>query len=88
MKNILLCSQFQKENRKLTVRCPLIISGAIQPSVPVTPDRLEKLVRPRFNFLHNPKSDIIALTVFEPSGSDNNTFCGLISRCTETNNGH
>lgn len=31
---------------RLTVLCPLIISGAIHPSVPVTPDRLEKLVLP------------------------------------------
>lgn len=38
-----------------------IISGAIQPSVPATPDRLEKDILPIFNFLHKPKSEIIAL---------------------------
>lgn len=42
-----------------TVRCPLRISGAIQPSVPVIPDRREKLAFPKFNFLHSPKSDIM-----------------------------
>jgi hypothetical protein len=41
---------------------PLSISGAIQPSVPVTPERLENDTRPTWSFLHRPKSDIMALT--------------------------
>lgn len=38
--------EFSKSIKKPTVLCPLIISGAIQPSVPVIPDRLEKLALP------------------------------------------
>lgn len=63
-----------------TVRWPFSISGAIHPSVPVIPDRREKLALPMFNFLHKPKSDIIARTTFLASGNEINTFCGLISR--------
>lgn len=67
---------------------PWIISGAIQPSVPVIPDRLENEVRPLCNFLHSPKSDIIALTCPLLVGIDNNTLCGLMSRWTVKKNKH
>lgn len=53
---------------------PVSISGAIQPSVPVTPDLLEKETLPTCNFLHNPKSDIIALTSPLLFGTDINTL--------------
>lgn len=59
-----------------------MISGAIHPSVPATPDRLEKDIRPILSFLHNPKSEIMArISPLDP-GMDMSTFCGLISRCT------
>lgn len=64
----------------LTVLCFFSISGAIHPSVPVTPDRSEKLDLPWLSFLQSPKSEIIALTSFLAFGSDSSTFCGLISR--------
>lgn len=58
-----------------------IISGAIHPSVPAVPDLLENDTRPLLNFLHRPKSEIIALT--GPTfGREMRTFCGLISRWT------
>ena len=59
---------------------PCTISGAIHPSVPVIPDRLENEARPVCSFLHNPKSDIIALTCPLLVGIDSNTLCGLMSR--------
>lgn len=76
--NVLL--EFYDVKFQRTVLCPFSISGAIQPSVPVTPDRLEKLDLPMFSFLHSPKSDIIARTCLCTFGSDSKTFCGLISR--------
>jgi len=68
----------------LTVRCmPSNISGAIHPLVPVTPDRCENDRRPVANFLHRPKSEIIARTCrWRESGRDNSTLCGFMSLCT------
>ncbi len=67
----------------LTVLCSgSSISGAIQPSVPAAPERLEKEMRPTANFLHNPKSEIIARTLPSPSGCDISTLCGFISLWT------
>lgn len=58
-------------------------SGAIQPSVPVTPERFENDIFPPCNFLHNPKSLINARTLLKlplpRDGIDNNTLCGFIS---------
>lgn len=53
-------------------------SGAIQPSVPVTPDRFENDIFPPCNFLHKPKSLISARTLlklpFPRVGMDSNTL--------------
>ena len=49
------------------------ISGAIQPSVPI-PDRDENECRPKANFLHKPKSDIIALISPRAFGYDIKTL--------------
>lgn len=59
---------------------PAIISGAIHPSVPVIPDRREKLAFPVLNFLHRPKSEIMARTLLWTSGMEMSTFCGFMSR--------
>lgn len=61
----------------------LSISGAIQPSVPATPDALEKECLPAASFLHKPKSDIRALMCPLLSGSDKRTLCGLMSLWTK-----
>jgi len=59
------------------------ISGAIQPSVPVIPERFEKDIFPPCNFLHSPKSLIRARILLKLPlprvGIDNNTLCGLMS---------
>lgn len=59
------------------------ISGAIHPSVPAAPERRENDIRPTANFLHKPKSDIMARTCPRASGIEMSTFCGFTSRCTE-----
>jgi hypothetical protein len=64
------------------VLSPLSISGAIQPSVPVTPDLLEKDMRPSCSFLQRPKSEIMARTSPRGPGTDSSTLCGLMSLCT------
>ncbi len=56
-----------------------IISGAIHPSVPATPDRREKDIRPTFSFLQSPKSEIMALTSPRRPGIEISTFWGLMS---------
>ena len=63
-------------------RFPSIISGAIHPSVPATPDLLEKDIRPNLSFLHSPKSEIMARTSPFFPGIDIRTLWGLMSRCT------
>lgn len=45
----------------LSLQSSLSISGAIQPSVPGTPERRLKLCLPTASFLHRPKSEIMAL---------------------------
>ena len=56
------------------------ISGAIQPSVPATPDFAVIDTLPIGNFRHKPKSDIIALNGPFVEGNDNKTLRGLMSR--------
>ena len=56
------------------------ISGAIQPSVPATPDLAVIDTFPIGNFRHKPKSDIIALNCPFVEGNDNRTLRGLMSR--------
>lgn len=55
---MLLCHQLTG----LSLQSSLRTSGAIQPSVPGTPDLLLKLWRPTASFLHKPKSEIMART--------------------------
>ncbi|KAG7222833.1 hypothetical protein INR49_016043 [Caranx melampygus] len=52
-------------------------SGAIQPSVPGTPDLLLKLWRPAASFLHKPKSEIMARTRPWALGMDTRMLWGF-----------
>lgn len=67
----------------LTTRDWLVsISGAIHPSVPVTPDLMENEPCPLASWRQRPKSEMIARTSPRKFGLDRSTFCGLMSRCT------
>lgn len=67
----------------LSLQSSLSTSGAIQPSVPGTPDLLLKLWRPTANFLHNPKSEIMARTRPWALGMDTRILWGFKSLWTE-----
>ena len=56
------------------------ISGAVHPSVPVSPERAVKETFPWASFLHRPKSDSLALIEPFAVGNDSRTLRGLISR--------
>lgn len=58
-------------------------SGAIQPSVPGTPDLLLKLWWPTASFLHKPKSEIMARTRPCALGIDTRMLWGFRSLWTE-----
>lgn len=66
----------------LSLQSSLSTSGAIQPSVPGTPDLLLKLWRPTASFLHKPKSEIIALTRPWAFGIDTRMLWGFRSLWT------
>lgn len=66
----------------LSMQSSLRTSGAIQPSVPGTPDLLLKLWRPTANFLHRPKSEIMARTRPWALGMDTRMLWGFRSLCT------
>lgn len=67
----------------LTTRVWLVNnSGAIHPSVPVTPDLMENEPCPLGSCRQRPKSEMIARTSPRKFGCDRSTFCGLMSRCT------
>lgn len=57
-------------------------SGAIQPSVPGTPERRLKLQRPAGSFLQRPKSERTTLPRPWLSGPEMSTLAGFRSRCT------
>lgn len=67
----------------LSLQSSLRTSGAIQPSVPGTPDLLLKLWRPTASFLHKPKSEIMARTRPWALGMDTRMLWGFRSRWTE-----
>lgn len=66
----------------LCLASSLSTSGAIQPSVPGTPDFLLKLCLPTASFLHRPKSEIMALTRPCMFGIDTRILCGFRSLWT------
>lgn len=68
------------DNSDPTVLIELNASGAIQPSVPAIPDRLDSECRPGWMRLQSPKSEITALTCPRWPEILINTFCGFISR--------
>lgn len=67
----------------LSLQSSLRTSGAIQPSVPGTPDLLLKLWRPTASFLHRPKSEIMARTRPCALGMDTRILWGFRSLWTE-----
>lgn len=67
----------------LSLQSSLRTSGAIQPSVPGTPDLLLKLWRPTASFLHKPKSEIMARTRPCALGMETRMLCGFRSLWTE-----
>lgn len=76
------------EGRALTgfsLQSSLSISGAIQPSVPGTPERRLKLCLPTASFLHSPKSEIMALTFPWALGIEMRMLWGFRSLWTVTN---
>lgn len=66
----------------LSLQSSLRTSGAIQPSVPGTPDLLLKLWRPTASFLHKPKSEIMARTLPWALGIDTSMLWGFRSLWT------
>lgn len=66
----------------LSLQSSLRTSGAIQPSVPGTPDLLLKLWRPTASFLHKPKSEIMARTRPWALGIDTRMLWGFKSLWT------
>lgn len=63
----------------LSLQSSLSISGAIQPSVPGTPERRLKLCLPTASFLQRPKSEIMALILPWALGMDRRMLWGFRS---------